>query len=130
MFTFLCALVSVACDYLISRAMVTAWLWRRYPPKIDAWATCTACSGFWVSGLVSGLLGAVFRQGLFGLPFGWLTPVLGAFAGIVWVPVGMFVLLRCLTAPEMQVAPKEEVLGEQDLVYGNDALPVLERKSR
>lgn len=33
--------------YLASQAMLTKFLWSRYPKKVDAFMTCAACSGAW-----------------------------------------------------------------------------------
>lgn len=41
------ALVAAALYYLGSRALITQWLWSRYPQRIATFMDCAACSGFW-----------------------------------------------------------------------------------
>lgn len=41
------ALLSTALYYLGSRALITRWLWSRYPSAIAHFMDCAACSGFW-----------------------------------------------------------------------------------
>ena len=43
----ICALLSAAFYYLGSRAVITSWLWSRYPPRLAKFMDCAACSGFW-----------------------------------------------------------------------------------
>jgi hypothetical protein len=50
------ALCSAALFYLGSRAMVTSWLWSRYPSKLAQFMDCAACTGFWL-GLGLGYVG-------------------------------------------------------------------------
>ena len=33
--------------YLGSRAEITRWLWRTYPPRFARFMDCAACTGFW-----------------------------------------------------------------------------------
>ena len=39
--------VSTALFYLGSRALITHWLWSRYPPALASLFECPACVGFW-----------------------------------------------------------------------------------
>ena len=44
----LIGIIGAAFHYLTYHAVITSWLWRRYPAKIDALLSCAACSGTWV----------------------------------------------------------------------------------
>jgi len=41
------ALLSAACFYLGSRALITRALWSRYPTWLAGFMDCPACTGFW-----------------------------------------------------------------------------------
>ncbi len=43
----LIVILPVAFYYLGSRALITRWLWKRYPPGLARFMDCAACSGFW-----------------------------------------------------------------------------------
>ena len=47
--------------YLSARATITEPLWRRYPPALDRFLSCAACSGFWY-GLGLGIADVLERQ--------------------------------------------------------------------
>lgn len=52
-------LLTAALFYLGSRAKITGWLWRRYPPAIASFMDCAACVGFWHGFLVECTFGRV-----------------------------------------------------------------------
>jgi hypothetical protein len=80
-------LLCAAVWYLLSQAKVTHWLWSRYPPKLDDFVQCAACTGFWL-GLGCGALGWWQQWDFLGLPGRHaLTPVVVALCGIVWTPI-------------------------------------------
>lgn len=75
--------------YLGAAAEVTAPLWRRYPPWLDRWATCAACSGTWYTAGWALALRHLRGWSFFGLqdPLGivlvalvgtWVVPILAA----------------------------------------------------
>lgn len=82
--------------YLGARAMLTEPLWRRYPPRLDRFMNCAACSGFWY-GLGLGIFGHTL-----GVPFlgatSWSTPFAVALMSIWWTPVMAAVMERALQA--------------------------------
>lgn len=76
-------LVTTALYYLGAWALITRWLWSRYPPVLGALMTCAACSGFWY-GLAAGW---ALRDAL---PFPGgprLGVVLAGLCSMVWTPV-------------------------------------------
>lgn len=54
-------LVSTALYYLGSRALITRWLWSRYPPKLARFADCPACTAFWHGVMLSLIFGDLFE---------------------------------------------------------------------
>lgn len=40
-------LIAAALYHLAARAMITHWLWSRYPPRVDSFLQCAACAGTW-----------------------------------------------------------------------------------
>jgi hypothetical protein len=69
--------------YLGARAMITQWLWSRYPARVDHFMMCAACSGVWYGAAVTAIHG-------YGLN-GW-SPTIGgviavALASGVWTPL-------------------------------------------
>jgi hypothetical protein len=53
-------LLSTALFYLGSRALITRWLWSRYPLPLARWADCPSCSGFWYGVFLSLVIGDLF----------------------------------------------------------------------
>ncbi len=78
-------LLTAALYYLGARALVTKWLWSRYPKKLDDFMNCAACSGFWY-GVTVGLVGHAA-----GVPFlgstAWSVVVVIGLASVIWTPV-------------------------------------------
>jgi hypothetical protein len=76
------ALCTSAAFYLGSRAVITHWLWSRYPRRLAVFMDCAACTGFW-----------------YGLGFAWLSTVCGypvkthytpwviGLCSMVWTPI-------------------------------------------
>lgn len=86
------ATLCTAAYYLMSRAKVTRWLWSRYPPTIEYWTLCAACSGFWY-GLGCAGLGAHFDWPFLGLtPDAWYTFLIVGLCTMVWTPILAFVM--------------------------------------
>ena len=77
-------LLTAALFYLGSRAVITSWLWTRYPRWLAAWADCAACSGFWYGTLTA----VVFKFSLFGLDgHHWTTPIIVGLCSMIWTPM-------------------------------------------
>ena len=53
--------------YLVARAKVTSFLWRRYPRWLAYWTDCSACSGTWYA-LGWAFVGQHFNVSHLGLP--------------------------------------------------------------
>lgn len=79
------ALVTSACFYLGSRAMITSWLWSRYPPRLSRFMDCAACTGFWYGTALTLVLGAWLDITPFALPL-VAAPIIGL-ASLVWTPI-------------------------------------------
>jgi hypothetical protein len=87
------ALLTSAMFYLGSRAVITQWLWSRYPPKLARWADCAACSGFWY-GLIVGVTAKLLQNGagdllqngagILGEPY---SPIVIGLCSMVWTPI-------------------------------------------
>ncbi len=78
------ALLTSAAYYLGSRALITRWLWSRYPPTLARFVDCAACSGFWY-GLASA---AILRIPIPGIPIPeWASCMVIAICSIVWTPI-------------------------------------------
>ena len=81
------ALLCTATYYLLARAMITHWLWSRYPAWLDYYFTCAACSGF-LYGLIAGAIGGQLGLSFLGLPGpAWYTPIVTALCSMIWTPV-------------------------------------------
>lgn len=81
-------LLTAALFYLGSRALVTSWLWSRYPRRLAQFMDCPYCTGFWY-----GLLVAIVGGYSFDLPFGSLvgneagTVIVVGVCSIMWTPI-------------------------------------------
>lgn len=90
------ALVTTTMYYLGARALITQWLWSRYPAWLDKLTLCAACSGFWY-GLAIGAWG-YWRA----IPYGplpgdrWDTVIAIGVASSVTTAIGAQLLLRAL----------------------------------
>ena len=49
--------LATALYYLGARARITYALWSRYPPWLDHWASCSACSGAWYTAVLAMIFG-------------------------------------------------------------------------
>lgn len=73
--------------YLGYHALVTQWLWKRYPAWLNTWMACPACIGTWYGAAVALAFGFGFALPFLGLPArsGW-TVVSVALASCFWTP--------------------------------------------
>ncbi len=81
-------LLTTAAYYLAVRAEVTRFLWTHYPPRLDRFLWCSACSGFWYGVVVAFAIG--WTQDLPFLGLGgrfWLTPILVGLGSMIWTPI-------------------------------------------
>jgi hypothetical protein len=85
MYTAVCS----ALFYLGSRALITSWLWRRYPTRFARFADCAACTGAWYGLACSLVLGRLLGVTYLGLdPREWSTHIVVALASITTTPIG------------------------------------------
>jgi hypothetical protein len=74
--------------YLLSRAVVTSWLWTRYPRWLAAFLDCASCSGTWIGLILAIVGGHVYDLDFLGLdgesPSTW--PVV-ALCSTLWTPL-------------------------------------------
>ena len=81
-------LLTSALYYLLARAMITRWLWSKYPPWLDYYTTCAACSGFLYGVLCAVAIGWTQDLPLLGLPGrSVLTLAISGLGSMVWTPV-------------------------------------------
>ncbi len=80
-------LIPVATFFLGSRAMITQFLWSRYPRWLDSLRECAACSGFWDTLILALFLRYVIGAPLPILPNSNWCPLLLALCGVVTVPL-------------------------------------------
>jgi hypothetical protein len=86
------ALLTTSAFYLGSRAVVTEFLWSRYPPKLARFADCAACSGFWYGLLAGATLGPTLDlPKTLTVVYG---PVLIGLCSIVWTPIVAGIMQR------------------------------------
>lgn len=89
-------ILGAAFHYVTYRAMVTKWMWSRYPRWLDALLSCAACSGFWV-GIGAGALARTQNYSLLGFEDWLLLPAAGAVT-MVLAPVIAWLQVYTLTA--------------------------------
>lgn len=80
------ALLTSAMFYLGSRALITKWVWSRYPKWLARWADCSACSGAWY-GLAVGILGTQLLSNPPGILAERWSPIVVMLCSIVWTPI-------------------------------------------
>jgi hypothetical protein len=91
------ALLTTAAAYLGYRAMITKFLWSRYPPWLNYYMGCTACSGLLYGIAVAVAIGLPYDLPFLGLPGrSWVTiPVVGL-GSMVWTPILAYVHVYAL----------------------------------
>lgn len=76
------SLLTSAAFYLGSRALITGWLWSRYPRRLATFMDCAACTGFWYGALANVLM----RDDTWWLSQ-WWSPILVGLCSIVTTPI-------------------------------------------
>jgi len=90
-------LLTTAMYYLAYRAMITKFLWSKYPPWLDYYLGCSACSGFLYGVTVAVAIGLPYDLPFLGLAGrSWLTPVLVGLGSMVWTPILAYVHVYAL----------------------------------
>ena len=103
-------LCAAALHYLLARAEITRPLWERYPRRFDAWASCAACSGSYLTAATTLAVGLWTHAPLWGVP--WhplLSPLVGFLAGMMLVPAVVWLQTEALV--RVHIPPKEEPRG-------------------
>lgn len=62
------SLLSASLFYLGSRAVITSWLWARYPFWLSSFMDCAACSGTWYGAAIAYVGGHYLGLSFMGLP--------------------------------------------------------------
>jgi hypothetical protein len=97
--------LSAAAYYLVARAKITEALWSRYPPALEYWALCAACSGFAYGVVAALVVGRPLGLDFLGLDGRtWYTPLAAGLASMVWTPV----LARAMVIGWMDLAGDDE----------------------
>lgn len=76
-------LLTTALYHLLARATVTEWLWSKYPPALDRFLSCAACSGFWYGFFLALLLIPGADRHILHLD----GPICVGLASMVWTPI-------------------------------------------
>jgi uncharacterized membrane protein len=101
------AIVGAATFYLGHRALITRWLWSRYPAWLDRFMGCAACLGTWV-GLACGGGFVADGRDLLGIA-GWPVVLFSGAVGLVLTPVASAILLYALA----MTSSAEQAGGDQ-----------------
>jgi len=81
-------LLTTATYYLLARAMITKWLWSRYPAWLEYYTLCAACSGFLYGVAVAFAIGWTQNWPFLGLEGRfWGTPIVVGLGSLVWTPI-------------------------------------------
>lgn len=82
------AILSTACFYVGSRALITRWLWSRYPPSLASFMDCSACTGFWWGFIIASGIGHDLKLPYMGLdPNSLQTWLIAAMVSTVLTPI-------------------------------------------
>ena len=117
------ALLTPALFYLGSRAVITAPIWNRYPPRVATFMDCPACVGFWWGLLIALTLGRSARADFLGLdPLAWPTAIIAGLCAIVWTPIVAGFMQRGFDSLGSAVEPHEphyeyDNYADEDLSY-------------
>lgn len=99
------SLLSAAFYYLGSRALVTAFIWRRYPVGFTRFMDCAACTGFWY-GLAISFAVPVPYLGL--TPASWAYHPVAALCSIVSTPIAAGVMQAMLDRLGLIELPEDD----------------------
>jgi hypothetical protein len=118
------ALLTSASYFLGSRALVTKWIWSRYPKRLDAFMLCAACSGFWYGVAVSFGIGWYLDVPFLVLPGRfWLTPWVVGLCSLVFTP---WISAKHLSAMQTTTPAPMPPVDHSPEAYGTDASPTKE----
>lgn len=121
-----------AAHFLLYRALVTRWLWSRYPHRLDAFVACSACTGFWVGLGIgfywrwSGTDALGLHADLPALPVAAGAATMVVSPAVAWVQIAA---LERLGVPETETAPiepTEQSIPEHIALEKTQMRPLLE----
>ena len=100
-------LITIALFFGGSRAVITRFIWSRYPPTLDRFMDCPMCSGAWYGALVS----IVFTQLGYHYPGleDWHAPFVLFLCSAIWTPVGAGVVQRLLFDVGLKESAADEI---------------------
>lgn len=101
-------LITTALYYLGSRALITSWLWSRYPQRLARFMDCAACTGFWYGLGVTLVLGSSVP---FDVPT-WGVPIIVGLCSMVWTPLVAALMQIALERLGSVVPPDAEEVFE------------------
>lgn len=103
---FLHLVITTALFYLGSRAIVTSWLWSRYPKWLAYWADCAACSGTAYGALA--IIGAhITDTWVLPVPWGLGACILGPLLGMIGTPLLAYLHQEALIRLGSATEPEE-----------------------
>lgn len=94
--------------YLLSRALITKFLWSRYPKKLDAFMSCASCLGFWLGLAIGIVFSRLAGWSFLGIPpENPLNPLMVAIFSIWWTPVAAYIQIYALSAVDLPESTEE-----------------------
>lgn len=109
-------LLTAALFYLGSRAVITQFIWSRYPSGLAALMDCAACSGTWYGLGVAVAVGNAAKLNFGQLAYdSWYTPPIVALCSMVWTPIVANVLQRSLFGLGSAVSSTESEVEESEV---------------
>lgn len=116
------ALCTPGLYYLGSRAVITSFLWNRYPAKLAGFMDCSACSGTWYGALVAYIGGYLLGLDFMDLPGDApATVAIVALCSMTWTPIGAGLMQRGFDTlgSAVDVEPELPGLPEQGVEAGD-----------
>lgn len=110
------SLLSASLFYLGSRAVITSWLWSRYPYRLAAFMDCAACSGTWYGAALAYVGGHHLGLSFMGFsPDSWAAILVAALVSTSTTPIvaglvqrGFDTLGKAVSDPEPTEPPHED----------------------
>ena len=102
------ALIAAALFYLGSRAVITAPIWRLYPPGLARFMDCPACTGFWWGCLGQLYLGRAYKIDIG--PLAWWsleTMIVAGLCTLVLTPIVTGLMQRGFETTGSAIEPSD-----------------------
>jgi len=111
------ALLTTAAYYLLARAMITKFLWSRYPKWLDYYTLCAACSGMLYGAAIALAIGWWRDLPFLTLPGRfWVTPIVVGLCSMIWTPILAAKHVKALVELGVPEARSEEQTTDGALV--------------